>query len=120
MLLRGSEHLRRWLLCFLQILEKIDGIGCNEAANCAARVDGYSNCPIRPKHKSGCLQVEWIFVDRGSNHLCHFTSVKSVQHRESEPVPFDGLLRLLKGIDRERDDLGSQLVQLRSRSLKVQ
>jgi hypothetical protein len=35
-------------------------------------------------------------------------------------VPFDGLLRLLKGIDRERDDFGSQLVQLRTLSLKGQ
>src|SRR6266702_7709586 len=120
MLLRGSEHLRRWLLRFLQILEKIDGIGGNQAANCAARVDGYGNCPIRPKHKSGCLQVEWIFIDGGSNHLCRCTSVKAVQYRESEPVPFGGLLRLLKGINREHDDLGSQLVQLCFRSLKVQ
>src|SRR5947207_8495806 len=101
MLLRGSEHLRRWLLRFLQILEKIDGIGCNEAANCAARVDGYGNCPVRPKHKSGCLQVEWIFIDGGSNHLCRFTSVKALKEGESVFVRFNCLLRLIKVIGRE-------------------
>jgi len=56
----------------------------------------------------------------GSNHLCYCTSVKAVEHWEREPVPFDGLLRLLKGIHRECDDLGSQLAELFARSLKVQ
>src|SRR3989442_5690370 len=108
------------LLRLLQILEKIDSISGNEAANSAARIDGYGDCPVGAKHKPGRLQVERIFVKGRSNRFCHFMSVKAIQHRESEPVPFDGLLRLLKRIDRERDDLGSQLIQLLLRSLKVQ
>src|SRR5215472_7052046 len=103
----------------LEVLENVNGISGNEATNGTRGIVGEQSCH-RDETQVSCLQVERSLVDGGSNLLCHFTSVKAVQHWESEPMPFDGLLRLLKGIDRERDDFGSQLIQLRTLSLKVQ
>src|SRR5437588_11239083 len=45
-------------LRFLQILQKVDGIGGNKPANGPARVHGHSDRPLRAKYKCCRLQVE--------------------------------------------------------------
>jgi hypothetical protein len=53
------------------------------------------------------LQIERILVDGGSNSLLNLVCIEPIEDWEADPVSFDGLLRLLKRIHRERDDLGT-------------